>query len=580
MSCGADITAMHAARTVMSASRSQLLAWSRSRWEDWLSAQRLNYGNTSSPRLHIIVAVTCWDDLPLHLGLMQLLGLRGMRSTVIISAPTEEMSAILRAQARRHGWLGLVDILSRDECAAKISRLSEAARIVAFHFPTVFSDAELQFARNYLRSQLETTASLSRADVFFGRAHAYREWAGKSQVTEIKRVQAALDLMLRYKDSIPVVQSDADLHGAEEPEFPRAISPEFGSNVGAIHNRLGRIEVSPSSPDDELVLLTPQSGDEEKVLLRRPSVLCDPINATRIRVPASMLTTYPQDVFLETQRVDGTSVRTQLSLHVPPSRIKPWMLSAFLNRGGGGNAVIRAFAQGAGCRLAYAEDEPPILEDIPVVWGVLRESDRILSQAEAQSLYYFYIDHAYFNRGHGKCYRITRNRYEAGPVRKCPPNRLAELEVDALPWKTNGRDIVVCPPTDYFATAHGCPDWLDTTLDSLRQHTDRPISIRRKPASGEAAVPLREALASAHALVTHSSNVAVEAACLGTPVFVAETSAAAPVGITDLSLIETPAYPDRAPWLAHLAYNQFSLEEISRGRAWRILLELEDRELV
>ena len=84
----------------------------------------------------------------------------------------------------------------------------------------------------------------------------------------------------------------------------------------------------------------------------------------------------------------------------------------------------------------------------------------------------------------------------------------------------------------------------------------------------------------AHALVTHSSNVAIEAACLGTPVFVAPTSAAAPVGRVDLADIEMPIYPDREPWLAHLAYNQFSFEEIRSGEAWRMLLELEERDFV
>jgi hypothetical protein len=73
--------------------------------------------------------------------------------------------------------------------------------------------------------------------------------------------------------------------------------------------------------------------------------------------------------------------------------------------------------------------------------------------------------------------------------------------------------------------------------------------------------------------------VAIEAVCLGTPVFVASTSAAAPVGRTDLSEIEEPAYPDRDAWLAHLAYSQYSFEEIQDGRAWKMLLELEEREL-
>jgi hypothetical protein len=148
-----------------------------------------------------------------------------------------------------------------------------------------------------------------------------------------------------------------------------------------------------------------------------------------------------------------------------------------------------------------------------------------------------------------------------------------------LPWRQSGREIIVCPPTAYFMRAHACEGWLERTLETLAKLTDRPIVVREKPKPGEQAVPLPEALRTAHALVTHSSNVAIEAVCLGTPVFVAPTSAAAPVGRTDLESIEEPAYPDRQEWLAHLAYNQFSFEEIRDGRAWRMLLELEEREL-
>ena len=103
------------------------------------------------------------------------------------------------------------------------------------------------------------------------------------------------------------------------------------------------------------------------------------------------------------------------------------------------------------------------------------------------------------------------------------------------------------------------------------------IVVRRKPKAGETLEPLAEALGKAHALVTHSSNVAIEAVVAGVPVFVSPSSAAAPMGLSDLSLIETPVYPDRDQWLAHLAYCQFSFEEIRSGAAWRMLLEWEDR---
>ncbi len=246
--------------------------------------------------------------------------------------------------------------------------------------------------------------------------------------------------------------------------------------------------------------------------------------------------------------------------------------------GGGGNPVARAFATGTGCRLAYAEEEPEVLRDIPVVWGVLRGSDRILAQAQFQGLHFFYIDHAYFDRGHGHSYRITRNRYEAGNVRKVRDDRLKRLNLDVPPWRKNGRGIIVCPPTEYFMAAHGCPDWLETTLATLRLETDRPIIVREKPKPGEANIPLPQALQDAHALVTHSSNVAIEAACLGTPVFVSPTSAAAPIGQTDIGLIETPRYPKRDGWLAHLAYSQYSIDEIRDGTAWKLLKYLEECE--
>ena len=84
-------------------------------------------------------------------------------------------------------------------------------------------------------------------------------------------------------------------------------------------------------------------------------------------------------------------------------------------------------------------------------------------------------------------------------------------------------------------------------------------------------VPLPDALETAHALVTHSSNVAIEAAVMGTPVFVSPSSAAAPVGLTDLSRIEAPVRPERWAWLAHLAYSQFSYQEMQSGAVWDLL---------
>ncbi|RVU21631.1 hypothetical protein [Methylobacterium oryzihabitans] len=256
----------------------------------------------------------------------------------------------------------------------------------------------------------------------------------------------------------------------------------------------------------------------------------------------------------------------------------PEPLHLFLNRGGAGNPILHAFAGGLGRTVdRHAEDETGPRDGTVVVWGVLRGSDRVVEYARASGGHFLYIDHAYFSRGHYLNYRITHNRHEAGPVRVCPPDRIAAHAVDLRPWNRNGRHILVCPPTEHFVKAHRCEGWLDRTLEELRQVTDRPLVVRVKPQKGMDMPSLPEALADAHALVTHSSNVAVEAVTMGTPVFVSTTSAAAPVGLTALADIERPVYPDRRAWLSHLGYSQFSMDELKSGEAWRLLREWETR---
>jgi hypothetical protein len=380
------------------------------------------------------------------------------------------------------------------------------------------------------------------------------------------------------------------LKGLENANLPERSRVAFESDapVGAGEHKNDRdrdiwirpeeVELPSVGRDDLLAVMILPEGQEGQVTAVQSASLAP----LRKGLSIPML---PRHAFEAEQRMQihvfdscGGEASHEIRFNVPPANIEPWMLSAFLNRGGGGNPVVGAFAMGTGCRLAYAEDEPGTLRDIPVVWGVLRGSDRILAQARSQGLHFFYIDHAYFDRGHGNSYRMTRNRYEAGNVRKVGDDRLIRLNLDIQPWRKNGRSIIVCPPTEYFAAAHNCADWLETTLAALRLETDRPVVVREKPKPGESSVPLPQALQDAHALVTHSSNVAIEAACLGTPVFVSPASAAAPIGQTDIGLIETPRYPKRDPWLAHLAYSQYSMTEMRDGTAWNLLKYLEDCE--
>ena len=571
MSSDPSLAASFTARRVLTNSNPNLSRWSSETWQAWLRAQR-NADLISSSRLLVIVRLTCLEDLPLHVGLMQLTATPGLGCTVVLTFPTEEMTRLATARARRDEWHHLVHILAHSELSRTIDNLSANTLLAVFLAPSVLQLRTLGLLAALLSDASDPTSEcpVHNATAFLGRARDFANWYRIQHSAEafVESLAAVL-----AQDPERIVTARAIPFPISPGHFiPDGVTP----TVQAFENWL---EMPGLRNGGELIVSHLRDMEEESIaIVRQRGDLLDPDDRLRIRMPASLLTVTPQTVRAECWKAGERVANRDFFFYVPPSQFKAWMVSAFLNRGGGGNPVIQAFAQGVGCRIAYAEDEPDELHDVPVVWGVLRGSDRILAQAKRQRLYFFYIDHAYFNRGHGKTYRITRNGYEAGPVRKCPEDRISELDVEVRPWQRNGRHIIVCPPTDYFMHAHGCADWLDETLATLQRVTDRPIKVRTKHPLGQQAVPLPKALKRAHALVTHSSNVAIEAACLGTPVFVDAASAAAPVGLTDLSQIETPIYPDREQWLAHLAYNQFSFEEIRNGRAWQMLLELEERD--
>ncbi len=180
---------------------------------------------------------------------------------------------------------------------------------------------------------------------------------------------------------------------------------------------------------------------------------------------------------------------------------------------------------------------------------------------------FVYMDHAYFERGYEKeNFRIIFNGIHQTGVIPGLPNRTARLCPFPRDWK-QGDHVIVIPPPPNVCKFHKAETWVSETVAELKKHTDRRVIV--KPKSGP---PLGEF--SCWAVVSHSSVAAVEAAYMGTPVFGPETSPAYPVGLSDLSQIESPIFPDRTEWLNTLCWSQFHLTEILSGFAWEAIKRL------
>ncbi len=206
----------------------------------------------------------------------------------------------------------------------------------------------------------------------------------------------------------------------------------------------------------------------------------------------------------------------------------------------------------------------------PATWPLLR-------QAQQEGRDWYYGDHAYVRRG--KYYRVEKNKYQYQPtstdLREARPHRLNQLcgRFPDPEWRATGSSIIICPQSEWYMRQFGIDahQWTLSIVNELRAYTDRPVVIRWKSHAPHR--PIGSDLHDAWALITFASAAAVDALLVGVPVFVmAPWSTCAPMGLSDLSRIESPAMPaHRLPFLWSLAEHQWSLSEIAAGAAWKSL---------
>jgi hypothetical protein len=197
------------------------------------------------------------------------------------------------------------------------------------------------------------------------------------------------------------------------------------------------------------------------------------------------------------------------------------------------------------------------------------------------------------NRTGRKIYhRIVRNDMQHRKIWNVPADRLEKLW-NVVPylryrgWRHPGKNILLVLNTEKPFKFYGQDRqaWIDSTIATIRQHTDRPIIVRDKAGRQERT---NDTIYDAfqqdiHAVVCYNSIAAVEAVAAGIPAFALAPTAAEPVASNDLTKIETPYRPDTdlvMAWLCSIAYGQFSLDEIITGRAWALVQENRQREYI
>lgn len=218
---------------------------------------------------------------------------------------------------------------------------------------------------------------------------------------------------------------------------------------------------------------------------------------------------------------------------------------------------------------------PPPTADPFAVWGQEWLTLSILPAAALAGRPFYHVDNGFYKPARGGVVGYYRITYRGlSPIFLKDAVRERGLRIgwaDFKPWRKTGRHILLALPGRSFGRSLGIDvdvdAWFKTVRAKIAKHSDRIVVVREKTSARLLAYDLQQCWA----VVTHSSNVAVDAVRAGVPVFVAPTNPAAPVGNLDLSTLENPAMPPRESWWGSLMCQQFTLTEMRDGTAYRQL---------
>ena len=140
---------------------------------------------------------------------------------------------------------------------------------------------------------------------------------------------------------------------------------------------------------------------------------------------------------------------------------------------------------------------------------------------------------------------------------------------------------MVCPssPTVTFhINGISQEEWINKTINEIKNYTDRPIKIRNKPRPGNEwwDTNILDDLKGTHCLVTNMSLAAVDAIINGVPCITDKKNVANFVSSQDISKINSPLKPNNNEinkWMRMLSHNQFTIREIEDGIAFKVLQE-------
>jgi len=171
-----------------------------------------------------------------------------------------------------------------------------------------------------------------------------------------------------------------------------------------------------------------------------------------------------------------------------------------------------------------------------------------------------------------------------------------DLKISLKDYRQNGDHILLCLQRNggWSMGKYDVIDWTVSTINTIRQHSNRPIVIRAHPGDkgskeyldsrniikklghmnnitlSPAGATFIDDLKNCWAVINYNSSPTVGAAIEGYPIFVTDSSRSQCAEIANLNLldIENPKFFDRQKWIERISMFHWDFDEIENGECW------------
>jgi hypothetical protein len=204
------------------------------------------------------------------------------------------------------------------------------------------------------------------------------------------------------------------------------------------------------------------------------------------------------------------------------------------------------------------------------------KNEKLLVTKIANNYPFWFIDSGYTNfiETNKKWHRIVRNHLHTGLMFDAPVDRLEIFTTFPKNWRTSGDKILVIEPGQFSANVFNVDitQWKYTVEQELRQYTDKQIIFREKEPKKKRA-PLYKHLLDEdyYCVININSNAATEAVWAGIPVITLDQHITNPISRNKISDINNLLRPNIANWLCMVSYSQFTVEELTSGKAFSLI---------